>query len=560
MRQQDKYAQLFAAEAREHLTEMNRGLMALEEEPGNRESLDGIFRSVHTIKGMAAAMGYDVATRLAHNIESVLDELRGGRRRVTIQLVDLLLESGDLLDAAVGATVAGQEPPDPGVLIERLVVWRMSEDAPLDPEADSGAASGPEGDETAAVDAGTRERPPKDVRERRSDTSRVRVPIGRLDALMNLIGELTIVRDQMRALATQLDSELLDSALEKAGRLIGDMQTQVVESRMVPVWQVFDRFPRLIREAARSAGKEVRLEISGKELELDRSLLDAISDPIVHLLRNAVDHGIEVPEKRQMGGKKRLGLVILAARRERSRVVIEVSDDGDGIDRGMVTAEARRRGLVPGDIELSDQELYRIMARPGFSTVGQVTTLSGRGVGLNVVEECVRSLGGSVELRTEKGLGTTFRLELPLTLVILPALIVSVAGQVYAVPVTFTRETIEIRDTDVEQAHDREWIRWHDELLPLTRLHRLFGNGSGNGGSEAGARAKGLRLVVLEFGGSRLAVSVDGLVGEEEIVVKSFDLPVGAVPVFSGATVRPDGRPALVLDVGSLFLSQGTSS
>jgi two-component system chemotaxis sensor kinase CheA len=560
MRQQDKYAQLFAAEAREHLAEMNRGLMALEEEPGNRESLDGIFRSVHTIKGMAAAMGYDVATRLAHNIESVLDELRGGRRRVASHLVDLLLESGDLLDAAVGATVAGQEPPDPAVLIERLVVWRMSVDEPPDAQVESGPASGPEAAARAEDDAGSRERPPKDARVRPSDTSRVRVPIGRLDALMNLIGELTIVRDQMRALAAQLDSELLDLALEKAGRLIADMQTQVVESRMVPVWQVFDRFPRLIREAARSAGKEVQLEITGKELELDRSLLDAIGDPLVHLLRNAVDHGIEVPEERQMAGKKRQGLVVLAARRERTRVVIEVSDDGSGIDRGTVTAEARRRGLVPGDIEPSDQELYRIMARPGFSTVGRVTTLSGRGVGLNVVEECVRTLGGSVELRTEKGLGTTFRLELPLTLVILPALMVSVAGQVYAVPVTFTRESIEIHHADVERAHDREWIRWHDELLPLLRLHRLFGNGSGKMGSSGGARAKGLRLVVLEFGGSRLAVSVDGLVGEEEIVVKSFDLPVGAVPVFSGATVRPDGRPALVLDVGSLFLSQGASS
>jgi two-component system chemotaxis sensor kinase CheA len=379
----------------------------------------------------------------------------------------------------------------------------------------------------------------------------VRVDIRRLDALMNLLGELTIVRGRLRRLARELGSEALLETVEAAARLISEMQVEVVESRMVPVWQVFDRFPRLVRDAARSAGKEVEIEIRGKELELDRSLLDNISDPLVHLLRNAVDHGIEPPEERERAGKPRTGRIELAARRERSRVVIEVRDDGRGIDRETVVARARREGLLGGSQEPSDQELFRIIARAGFTTAEDVTTLSGRGVGLNVVEETVRSLGGAVELRSEPGAGTTFRLELPLTLAILPALIVEVAGQFYALPSTFARESFLTSETGVEKAHGREWVRWRDGLIPLTRLQRLFG-GAGNGAERSASSDGPLKVVALEFGGERLAVSVDRFVGEEEIVVKTFDPPRGSVPVFAGAMVMPDGRPALVIDVGSL--------
>ena len=547
MSQQDKYAQLFAAEAREHLAEMSRALIALEEAPEDRESLDSIFRSVHTIKGMAGAMGYDVATRLAHNIESVLDELRGERRDINPDLIDLLLESTDLLDNAVEATVAGQTPPDPTAVVERLVLWRLADES-TDPEAAVSEAAAPVApkDSPAPQLAAPAETPP-----RRPASSRVRVDIRRLDALMNLLGELTIVRGRLRALVNEAGSELMQELVEEAGSLMSEMQLQVVESRMVPVWQIFDRFPRLVRDAARSADKEVEIEISGKELELDRSMLDAINDPLVHLLRNAVDHGIESPDAREKAGKPRAGVIELSARRERSRVVIVVHDDGKGIDRQRVAKEARKRGWLPEDVEPSDQELLRIMARPGFSTANKVTNLSGRGVGLNVVEDTIRGVGGSVELRSEEGVGTTFLLELPLTLVIMPALIVEVAGESYALPATFTRESFETDEGNVKQAHGREWVTWRDRRLPLTRLQTLLSNGDGNGAGNRGKPGV-LSLVALEFGGRQLAVSVDRFVAEEEIVVKSFDPPRGAVPVFSGATVRPDGRPALVLDIGNL--------
>jgi len=549
MSQQDKYAQLFAAEAREHLAEMSRALIALEEAPEDRESLDSIFRSVHTIKGMAGAMGYDVATHLAHNIESVLDELRGERREVNPDLIDLLLESTDHLDHAVESTVAGRAAPDPTATIERLVLWRLADESA--PEEDTAGPAVPA--PVAAPDARDEPQvsPPAERSPRRPGSSRVRVDIRRLDALMNLLGELTIVRGRLRSLVNEAGSELMQELVEEAGSLISEMQLQVVESRMVPVWQVFDRFPRLVRDAARSADKEVEIEISGKELELDRSMLDAINDPLVHLLRNAVDHGIESPDVREKAGKPRAGRIELSAQRERSRVVIVVHDDGHGIDRQRVAIEARSRGLLPEDVEPSDQELLRIMSRPGFSTAEEVTNLSGRGVGLNVVEDTIRGVGGSVELRSEEGVGTTFLLELPLTLVIMPALIVDVAGESYALPATFTRESFEAAEGDVTQAHGREWVTWRDRQLPLTRLQSLLSNGEGNGEGN-GAKPGVLRLVALEFGGRQLAVSVDRFVAEEEIVVKSFDPPRGAAPVFSSATVRPDGRPALVLDIGNL--------
>jgi two-component system chemotaxis sensor kinase CheA len=373
-----------------------------------------------------------------------------------------------------------------------------------------------------------------------------------LDTLLNLIGELKMVRDRLQALTAHVATPPLADAFEKAGQLITEMQAQVVESRMVPMWQVFDRYPRLVRESARMAGKEVELEMKGKELEVDRTLLDAIGDPLLHLLRNAVDHGIELPEEREAAGKPRVGHLKLAARRERSRVVIEISDDGRGVNRQRVREEARRRGLIAADVELDDLELYRVLAGPGFSTADQVTTLSGRGVGLNVVEESVRKLGGSVRFSTQPGVGTTFRLELPLTLVILPAVIVAVAGQVYAVPASFARESLELWDGAVETRQGEEWIRWHDERLPLRRLRRQFVDCGDEPAAGNGSKPEKLRVMVLEFGGVRSAIAVDSFVGQEEIVVKTFDMPRGAVPLFSGATVRPDGRPALVLDVGSL--------
>ncbi len=550
----EKYAELFASEAREHLEEISRSLVALEAKPDDSDSVDAIFRSVHTIKGMAAAMGYDDAAQLSHSIESVLDGIRSGRRTLDSKLLDLLLTSGDALEAAVDAAVAGEAAADWTALIKEL-------GAAIEPTAEAESETAPAAVETRAGAA--RKRPSGGTGDKggvasrvggagsRSGSSRVRVDIRRLDRLMNLIGELMIVRYRMESLANDLHSEELQEAVERASGLIAEMQTNVIESRMVPVWQVFDRFPRVVRDVARSLGKEVEIAISGKELELDRSMLDAISDPLVHMLRNAVDHGIEPPEEREKAGKPRLGRIEMSARRDRSRIEIVIKDDGRGVDRERVIAKARQRGLLGEDADPSDNELFRIITRPGFSTAEKVTSISGRGVGLDVVEDFVRGFGGSVDFSTEQGVGSTLSLELPLTVAIVRALIVDVAGYNYALPVTFIRSSFEISPDAVEVAHGREWVWWRDERLSLTRLQRLFG-GEYDGARSNGVNGGVLNLVAVEFGSERLALSVDRFVGEEEIVVKAFDPPRGALPIFSGATIRADGSPALIVDVTGL--------
>ena len=549
----EKYAELFASEAREHLEQISRSLVALEAKPDDSDSVDAIFRSVHTIKGMAAAMGYDDAAQLSHSIESVLDGIRSGSRTLDSKLLDLLLTSSDALEAAVDAAVAGEAAADWTALIKELraaiepTAEAESETAPAAVETQAGAArkrpSGGMGDKGGARRVGGA--------GSRSGSSRVRVDIRRLDRLMNLIGELMIVRNRVESLANDLHSEELQEAVERASGLIAEMQTNVIESRMVPVWQVFDRFPRVVRDVARLLGKEVEIAISGKELELDRSMLDAISDPLVHMLRNAVDHGIEPPEEREKAGKPRLGRIEMSARRDRSRIEIVIKDDGRGVDRERVIARARQRGLLGEDADPSDNDLFRIITRPGFSTAEKVTSISGRGVGLDVVEHFVRGFGGSVDFSTEQGVGSTLSLELPLTVAIVRALIVDVAGYNYALPVTFIRSSFEISPDAVEVAHGREWVWWRDERLSLTRLQRLFG-GEYDGARSNGVNGGVLNLVAVEFGSERLALSVDRFVGEEEIVVKAFDPPQGALPIFSGATIRADGSPALIVDVTGL--------
>jgi two-component system chemotaxis sensor kinase CheA len=374
----------------------------------------------------------------------------------------------------------------------------------------------------------------------------VRIDLRRLDALMNLIGELVITRGRLTQLAGGIANPALDEAVTQASRLISDLQTEIMTSRMVPVWQVFDRFPRLVRDAARSLGKEVEFEVVGKEIELDRSMLDEIGEPVVHLLRNAVDHGIELPEERRAAGKSPEGRVTLSALRDRSAVVIRVTDDGRGIDRRRVLARAKEQGLVEGARqELSDDELFRIVSRPGFSTANAVTDISGRGVGVDAVHNRVRSLGGSVEMRSVPGSGTIVTVRLPLTLAIVRALLARVGDERYAVPLTHVSETVELDRRALRTVKGREVLVLRDEVMPLLRLREVVRLPAADAANE--------QVVLLEAGERRAALVVDELTGQQEIVVKQYDAVRGGLASFSGATILGDGQPALILDVSSLL-------
>jgi two-component system chemotaxis sensor kinase CheA len=382
------------------------------------------------------------------------------------------------------------------------------------------------------------------VRQQRS----VRIDLRRLDNLMNLIGELVITRGRLSQLAATLNDPALAETVAQTSRLVADLQDEIMTSRMVPVWQVFDRFPRLVRDAARSVGKTVELIIEGKEVELDRSMLDEVGDPIVHLLRNAVDHGIEAPEARRAAGKPEQGRLTLSALRDRSAVAIRVTDDGRGIDRERVLKRAIEGGLVePTRTELSDEELLRIISRAGFSTAEKVTDLSGRGVGIDAVYNRVRSLGGSVDIRTSPGQGTTVTLRLPLTLAIVRSLLARIGDETYAVPMTHVSETVELQPAIVRSLKGKEVLMLREEVLPVLRMRELVGF---QGPAKQGRMEQ---VIVVEMAERRAALVVDELIGQQEIVVKQFDGVRDGLALFGGATILGDGAPALIVDVSSLL-------
>jgi two-component system, chemotaxis family, sensor kinase CheA len=355
--------------------------------------------------------------------------------------------------------------------------------------------------------------------------------------LMDLIGELVTARGRLNELAARTRDPAVDDVAIQISRLSADLQNEIIQARMTPMWQVFDRFPRLVRDLARELGKQVTFRVEGKEIELDRAILDELGDPLVHLLRNAVDHGIESK-----------GEVVLAAVRERSSVAISITDDGRGIDRRRILEKAKREGLVGPHVEsLSDDQLLRVLARPGFSTAERVTSVSGRGVGIDVAMTRIRALGGSIEIHTEPGKGTTFVLRLPVTLAIVRALIAAVGPERYALPLTYVSETVEFGTTSMTTMEGREAMVLRDRVIPLVHLRVLLGV------SDTASPPPPRRpVIVLEMGERRSGIVVDGMVSQQEIVVKGFEAPAGTLPVFSGATIMGDGVPALILDAAGL--------
>ncbi len=373
---------------------------------------------------------------------------------------------------------------------------------------------------------------------------RVRVDQRHLDTIANGIGELATLRGRLDALVEDDADSPMSEAVERVGRLVDELESAVLAVRMIPVGELFDRFPRVVRDSARRAGKDLAFEVEGREIHLDRVILEEVADPLLHLLRNAVDHGIEAPEARTAAGKQQRGTLRLRAEHERSAVLISIEDDGRGISRERVIDRARREGLEPRDgEELRDEELLRLLAKPGFSTAEQVGELSGRGVGLDVVASRVRALGGSLSLETEEGSGTTFLLRLPVTLALSQALRVGVGAEDYVIPLTHVTEVVELNG-NVGRLRGREVLRLREEVLPLVRLNREL---------DAAEAGPGAAAVIAGSGTARGALAVDRLVGREQIVVKAFDAPTGVLPVFGGVSFLADGRPALVLDPTSLL-------
>lgn len=559
-----RYAELFRAEARERLAEMNTSLLAIERGEGSERVVE-LFRAVHTVKGMSAAMGYEAVRDLSHSLEALLDRLRRGVLPVTPSVIDVLFESVDTLETAIGLVAvdarATMDVSGPVAALDRLVSecddealadgafqamdWpsmRLSGGfSQIAATADAGGArdSVPsvKPDPAASVLAPPSLPAPASQPALRS----VRVSADRLDDLMTLIGELVIVRGRLQEIARAIGSPALTDAAVDAARLIGGLQREITTCRMVPVGQAFERFERMVRDTAHSLGKQVIFDIQGSDIEVDKSVLDEIGEPVMHLLRNALDHGVETPSERRAASKPGVSRLTLAASRQRSSVVIEVTDDGRGIDVGRVIEHARLAGLIADDAgDLSAAEVLALIARPGFSTTELVTSLSGRGVGLDVVATKVRSLGGSMELATCAGGGTTIRMELPTTLAIIHALLARSDNEIYALPITHVRETLMLEPGMVRMEGGREVLSIRGEDVSAVRLRERVGHApSGSAGGHA---------VVLELPDRRVSLLVDEFIGQHEVVVKPFDAVHGMPKLFNGATILTNGMPALILD------------
>jgi two-component system chemotaxis sensor kinase CheA len=373
----------------------------------------------------------------------------------------------------------------------------------------------------------------------------VRNEAPRLDALLDLAGELVTARGRLADAAGAHADPALRDAVANLSRLVGSLQDEVLSSRLLPAGQVFDRFPRLVRDTARALGKEVTLEVDGKELELDRALLDEIGDPLVHLLRNAIDHGIEPPEERLARGKPRAGRLTLTATRDRDVVLVRVRDDGRGIDRARVAERARALGLAPEGRDLTTDEVMRLVSRAGFSTSARVTDVSGRGVGVDAVQARLRALGGTVDIQSREGEGTTVTLRMPLTLAIVRTLLARVGGETYAIPASQVTATGELAGARPATLRGEPVLLMGDDVLPALDLRAVVG--------LPPAADPERELVLLDAEGRRVALAVDELLGQQETVVKRFDAVHGALPCFSGATILGNGMPALIVDVGRLL-------
>ena len=542
-----RYAELFRAEARERLAEMNTSLLALERGEG-ADRVAELFRAVHTVKGMSAAMGYVPVRDLSHALETLLDLLRRGSMPVTPAVIETLFEAVDTLESAiVSVSVDANEPIDVTAAVASIEAMSASADT-----AEDGINPTMEWPVMRPADA-TPSAPRPAVRPTPLVTSAIQVPVAtdkahrfvrvdaaRLDTLMTLIGELVIARGRLQDVSRKVANPVLSEIVLNASRLIGSLQTEITTARMVPVGQAFERFERMVRDTAHSLGKKVVFEILGSDIEVDKSVLDEIGEPVMHLLRNSLDHGVETPAERRVAGKPTVAKLTLSAARERSSVVIRVSDDGRGIDMNKVLGRALGAGLLEADHGLlSDAEILALIARPGFSTTSKVTEISGRGVGLDVVATKVRSLGGSVELSTDAGAGTEIRLELPMTLAIIHALLARSENELYALPITHVVETLLVDPSMVTFEDGREMLTVRGQAIPAIRLRDRLGHPPQHRRAHA---------AVLDLPDGRMSLLVDEFVGQQEVVVKSFDAARGMPQLFNGATILTNGSPALILD------------
>ena len=542
---------VFIEEADEQIALLDRDLVRLETEGDDPELIQEIFRATHTMKGSSAMLGYPRMSELAHSMESLLDSLRSGKISVSAEMVDSLLYGLDILKVLRDALVSpGKGPMDIGPAVARLESAAETAGSPGDGGVTKAgtAATDREPQTTSAVpDRWTQQFPQS-----------VRVDVKTLDNLMNMVEELVIDRSRISQINRVLESkyagdELVRDLSQTSGhviKVINELQQDIMQVRMVPIGTLFNSFPRLVRDLAQRQGKKVEFTMEGLETELDRSIIEQIRDPLIHLLRNAVDHGVEEPEKRVADGKPPIALVRLSAFQEGGHIVISMEDDGKGIDVNAVKQKAVTNAIISADeaARLSMADAINLVFMPGFSTLEKATDVSGRGVGLDVVKTNIDKLSGSVVTESRPGEGTKFMIVLPLTLAVIQGLLVAVHGTVYVMPLASVTETLLIEQREIMTIRGRNVIRLRNNVIPLLTLD----NASELGKRRADHLGKCF-IVVAKDGEKSIGVVVDELMEQQEFVVKPLGKFLVDIRGIAGATILGDGQVGLILDVPALI-------
>lgn len=624
------FYQTFFDEADELLADMEQHLLDLVPSDPDTEQMNAIFRAAHSIKGGAGTFGFSVLQETTHLMENLLDDARRGEMPLNTDIINLFLETKDIMQEQLDAYKSSQEPDaasfeyicqalrqlaleakgesappatrltvvekaeppqgnsritlsrlkpgEPEMLKEELGNLATLSDVTLGVDSLSATLEGDvnqddivavlcfviEADqitfdaepvaETVPATAPTlmpvaparaeREKP-----ARASESTSIRVAVEKVDQLINLVGELVITQSMLAQRSTELDPVQHGDLITSMGQLqrnARDLQESVMSIRMMPMEYVFSRFPRLVRDLASKLGKQVELTLQGSSTELDKSLIERIIDPLTHLVRNSLDHGIELPETRIAAGKSEVGNLILSAEHQGGNICIEVTDDGAGLNRERILAKALSQGLAVHD-NMTDDEVGMLIFAPGFSTAEQVTDVSGRGVGMDVVKRNIQEMGGHVEIQSKQGAGTTIRILLPLTLAILDGMSVKVCDEVFILPLNAVMESLQPRDEDLHPlAGGERVLEVRGEYLPLVELWKVFDV------QEAKTEATQGIVVILQSAGRRYALLVDQLIGQHQVVVKNLESNYRKVPGISAATILGDGSVALIVDVAAL--------
>ena len=619
----------FLIESFELIEQLDQDLVELESNPEDLDLLNRIFRVAHTVKGASSFLNFDVLTHLTHHMEDVLNKARHGELVIDANIMDVVLESIDLMKALLHtirdtskdegieveacvirltAITKGENPAE----VEVPVVEEVAavEEAPVAEEADADDdldyANMSDDDVEAEIQRLLEERQLADKAKREAKIAAgedvpqmpdaeeakeevaeetkpeeptpapapiaetpapapaattveqtIRVDVKRLDHLMNLIGELVLGKNRLIKINDDVEEryegeeflEELNQVVSIVSLVTTDLQIAVMKTRMLPIGKVFNKFPRMIRDLSRELGKKIELEISGEETELDKSIVEEIGDPLVHIIRNSCDHGVESIEKRVAAGKPETGIIGLKAYNEGNHIVIQITDDGAGMDPDFLRSKSIEKGVITekeADV-MSDKEAFTLIFRPGFSTAAQVTNVSGRGVGMDVVKTNIEKLNGLIDIESELGKGTVMKLKIPLTLAIIQALLVGVQEEYYAIPLASVLETVRIGKDEIYTVENRSVMRLRDDVLPLVHIADIFAV------EHVFDTSEHAYVVVLGLAETKIGLIVDSLVGQEEIVIKSMGEYLKGMEGIAGATIRGDGGVTLIVDVAALM-------